>query len=108
MKELYKLDNAAKLFVSIKNKKNIPIFRVSAILKDKINEAILQNALDITMKRFPTFALSIKKGLFWNYFEENNRKLLVEEEKYYPCYNINYKLNNGYLVRVMLFMELLA
>ena len=60
------------------------------------------------MKRFPTFALSIKKGLFWNYFEENNRKLLVEEEKYYPCYNINYKLNNGYLVRVMLFMELLA
>ena len=101
-------DNAAKLFVSIKNKKNIPIFRVSAILKDKVNEAILQNALDITMKRFPTFALSIKKGLFWNYFEENNRKLLVEEEKYYPCYNINYKLNNGYLVRVMLFMELLA
>ena len=53
------------------------------------------------MKRFPTFALSIKKGLFWNYFEENNRKLLVEEEKYYPCYNINYKLNNGYLVRVV-------
>lgn len=101
MKELYKLDNAAKLFVSIKNKKNIPIFRVSALLKDKVNEATLQNALDITMKRFPTFALSIKKGLFWNYFEENNRRLLVEEEKYYPCYNINYKLNNGYLVRVV-------
>ena len=101
MKELYKLDNAAKLFVSIKNKKNIPIFRVSALLKDKVNEATLQNALDITMKRFPTFALSIKKGLFWNYFEENNRRILVEEEKYYPCYNINYKLNNGYLVRVV-------
>ena len=43
MKELYKLDNAAKLFVSIKNKKNIPIFRVSAVLKDKVNESILQN-----------------------------------------------------------------
>ena len=100
MKKLYKLDNAAKLFVSIKNKKNIPVFRVSAVLKEEIDKETLQKALDITIKRFPTLALSIKKGLFWNYFEENNRKLLVQEEKYYPCYNIKSKLNNGYLIRV--------
>ena len=103
MKQLYKLDNAAKLFVSIKNKKNMPIFRVSAVLKEEIDSETLQKALDITIKRFPTLALSIKKGLFWNYFEENNRKLIVQEEKYYPCYNINSKLNNGYLIRVVFY-----
>lgn len=100
MKHLYKLDNAAKLFVSIKNKKNIPIFRVSAVLKEEVNPQKLQEALDIAIKRYPTLALMIKKGLFWNYFEENHRKLLIQEDKYYPCYNINSKLNNGYLIRV--------
>ncbi|MEI0604734.1 acyltransferase [Brachyspira alvinipulli] len=103
MKQLYKLDNAAKLFVSIKNKKNMPIFRVSAVLMEEVNRETLQKALDITIKRFPTLALSIKKGLFWNYFEENNRKLIVQEEKYYPCYNINSKLNNGHLIRVVFY-----
>ncbi|MCZ9889283.1 hypothetical protein OFP79_07215 [Brachyspira hyodysenteriae] len=63
MKHLYKLDNAAKLFVSIKNKKNIPIFRVSVVLSEEVNPQILQNALDITIKRFPTLSLMIKKGL---------------------------------------------
>ncbi|EKV57341.1 hypothetical protein [Brachyspira hampsonii] len=101
MRHLYKLDNAAKLFVSIKNKKNIPIFRVSAVLNnEEVNPDILQQALDITIKRFPTLSLMIKKGVFWNYFEENHRKLIVAEDKYYPCYNINSKLNNGYLLRV--------
>lgn len=101
MKHLYKLDNAAKLFVSIKNKKNIPIFRVSVVLNnEEVNPKILQEALDITIKIFPTLSLMIKKGLFWNYFEENHRILIVEEDKYYPCYNINSKLNNGYLLRV--------
>ena len=103
MKQLYKLDNAAKLFVSIKNKKNMPIFRVSAVLMEEVNRETLQKALDITIKRFPTLALSIKKGLFWNYFEENNRTLIVQEEKYYPCYNINSKLNNGHLIRVVFY-----
>ena len=78
----------------------MPIFRVSAVLMEEVNRETLQKALDITIKRFPTLALSIKKGLFWNYFEENNRKLIVQEEKYYPCYNINSKLNNGHLIRV--------
>ena len=100
MKHLYKLDNAAKLFVSIKNKKNIPIFRVSVVLKEEVKPQKLQEALDIAIKRYPTLALMIKKGLFWNYFEENHRKLLIQEDKYYPCYNINSKLNNGYLIRV--------
>ncbi|WP_240516619.1 hypothetical protein [Brachyspira sp. G79] len=100
MKHLYKLDNAAKLFVSIKNKKNIPIFRLSVVLKEEVNPTILQQALDSTISRFPTLALMIKKGLFWNYFEENHRKLMIHEDKYYPCYNINNKLNNGYLIRV--------
>ena len=103
MKQLYKLDNAAKLFVSIKNKKNMPIFRVSAVLMEEVNRETLQKALDITIKRFPTLALSIKKGLFCNYFEENNRTLMVQKEKYYPCYNINSKLNNGHLIRVVFY-----
>lgn len=100
MKHLYKLDNAAKLFVSIKNKKNIPIFRLSAVLKEEVNPEILQKSLDTTIKRFPTFALIIKKGLFWNYFEENHRKFIVQEDKYPPCYFDNNKLNNNYLVKV--------
>ncbi|WP_300370448.1 alcohol acetyltransferase [Brachyspira sp.] len=99
MKHLYKLDNVAKLFVSIKNKKNIPIFRVSVVIKEEVNPQKLQDALDIAIKRFPTLSLMIKKGLFWNYFEENYRRLLIQEDKYYPCYNINSKLNNGYLIR---------
>ena len=42
----------------------MPIFRVSAVLMKEVNRETLQKALDITIKRFPTLALSIKKGLF--------------------------------------------
>ncbi len=65
-----------------------------------MNHEILQKALDITKNRFPTLSLMIKKGIFWNYFEENHRKLIIQEDKYYPCYYINSKLNSGYLMRV--------
>ena len=61
MKHLYKLDNAAKLFVSIRNKKNIPVCRVSVVIKEEVNPEILQKALDTAIKRFPTLSLMIKK-----------------------------------------------
>lgn len=108
MTNWYKLDNAAKLFVSIKNDKNTPVFRVAVVLEEEIDSNILQDALDSIMPRFPMLGVSLKRGVFWNYLEENKKRLLVHKESKYPCYKINPKENGEYLIKVLYYKRRLS
>ena len=69
-----KLDNVAKLF-SLDHKKDANIFRYSIILKETINEKVLKNALNVTIKYFKDFKVKLSKGFFWNYLEENDKEI---------------------------------
>ncbi|MCM1133664.1 MAG: hypothetical protein NC340_09370 [Ruminococcus flavefaciens] len=79
-----KLDNAAKLYPAVKTKNWSNVFRLSVTLQEKINPDILQSALDVTVKRFPSIAMKLCKGFFWYYLESSEAPEVIPERPY-PC-----------------------
>ncbi|HKM30269.1 MAG TPA: MFS transporter, partial [Bacilli bacterium] len=71
MKKWYRLDNAGKIFPSVSNARRSNLFRLSITLTEEINPVVLQEALNVTIERFATFNVKLKRGLFWYYLEEN-------------------------------------
>ena len=69
-----KLDNSAKIFPIVSNKRFTSVFRVSVILKENIDGEILQIALDEAIEKQVSFRVKLRKGLFWYYLEANNKK----------------------------------
>ncbi len=103
MDRWFKIDNAGKLFRSVSKESNTSIFRVSIIINEPVHAEVLQNALDIVLKRFPTLSVKLQRGVFWDYLAHNDQKLLVQREERYPCYPLQANENNGYLLRVLYF-----
>lgn len=95
-----RLDNSAKIFPIASSKKYSSVFRLSAVLKEKINPKILKSAVEIVLKNLPSFKVKLKKGAFWYYFEDNAKEIIIEEEKNYPCKYIDPNTNNDYLFKV--------
>lgn len=80
------------------------MYRLSVKLKEEIDPALLQQALDLTLPRFPTYKVAIRKGLFWRYLEPNNRPgPFVQEDIKNPCMPMHFKSNNRYLIRIYYF-----
>ena len=98
-----RLDNSAKIFPISGGKKYSTVFRLSVILKDRIQPEILKQAVQITLKKYKSFQVRMKSGFFWNYLEHNPKEPIIEEEKDYPCKYINPKTNNNYLFKVTYF-----
>ena len=98
-----RLDNSAKIFPIASSKKYSSVFRLSAVLKEKINPQILKKATEKALNSMPSFKVKLKRGLFWYYFEENNKKVIIEKEKNYPCKYIDPRTNNEYLFKVSYF-----
>ncbi len=65
-----RLDNAAKIFPANKRRGWYNIFRQSCTLNEPVDRDILQSALDITVRRFPSIAVKLRRGVFWYYLEE--------------------------------------
>ena len=80
-----RLDNAAKIYPAASRRKWNAVFRLSATLNEKIDPKVLQSALEVTAKRFPSIAMRLKKGLFWYYLEEVTESPKVQEEDSFPC-----------------------
>ena len=96
----YRLDNAAKIYPAISGSNRDSVFRVAVQLKREVNPQVLQEALVLTLPRFPSFSVKMKKGLFWYYFEHNTDIPAVTLEKAPPCRKIITEETNGYLFRV--------
>lgn len=103
MNNWYKLDNAAKLFPATTQGMNTSVFRVSMILDDEINEHVLQTALDKISKRFPTLLVKLSSGVFWNFLNENEERLLVTQEEKSPCSQFERRGGSRHLIRVLYF-----
>ena len=101
--EWRKLDNSAKIFPISTGKKYSNVFRLSVVLKEKINPEILDKAVKIALEKYKSFKVRLKDGFFWNYLEHNIKEPIIEIEKEYPCKYINPKTNNGYLFKVTYF-----
>ena len=98
-----RLDNYAKLFPLASTKDYKTVFRISVVLKDEIVPETLEKALKIALNKFKYFKVRMRKGIFWNYFETNNKSPIITEEQEYPCRFIDLPINNDYLFRVTYF-----
>ena len=78
------LDNAAKIFPAARRRNWSNVFRLSATLGEPIDKKVLQSALDVTVRRFPSIAVRLKTGFFWYFLEEIPSAPEIMEEKPYP------------------------
>ncbi len=96
----YKLDNAAKIYPAISGPGSGSVFRVAVQLKQEVDPQTLQKALAVTISRFPTLAVKMKRGLFWYFFDANHETPRITPEAAPPCRPIEADENNGFLFRV--------
>ena len=97
----YKLDLSANVYPTLQRKNFSNVYRISLSLKENVQPDILQQALDMTLSRFPTFQVALRKGLFWRYLEANHRPgPFVREDIENPCMPMHFKANNRYLIRI--------
>lgn len=101
--EWLKPDNTANFCTMVTTKKFAHIFRLSVELEEEIDPVILDEALQVVLKRIPAFALKLRYGLFWNYMELTTDKPEVEEDVRNPMVRRNWKLNKHFLFRVRYF-----
>lgn len=97
----YKLDLSAIVYPTLQRKDFSSVYRLSVLLKDTIQPDVLQKAVDMVLRRFPTYKAAIRKGLFWRYLEPNNRPgPFVMPDIKNPCMPMPFRANNRYLIRV--------
>lgn len=108
MPEWYKLDNAAKIYPAIRKRKWASVFRLSVVMKEPIRPELLQKALDTTIARIPGFAVQMKAGLFWYFFEHGREKPLIQQDVANPCMRMFGRGNFNYLFRVRWFGRRIA
>ena len=99
-KTWYKLDNAGVLYSALQKEDYSAIYRFSAVMEERVDPEALQRAVDRTMPRFPGFAVRIKRGMFWYYFEPNTAPgPFVKPDISNPCQPVRFKEDNGWLIR---------
>lgn len=103
-----KLDNAAKLYPAVRTKNWSNIFRLSITLNEKIDPVVLQSALSVTVKRFPSIAMRLCMGFFWYYLEEVREVPKVMPERPYPCSKMTYADMKKCAFRVLYYRNRIA
>ncbi len=96
----YRLDNAANVYPAIRNRRRPGLFRVSATLKEPIRPDLLQQAVNTTLKRIPSFSVRMRSGLFWHYFSHSSDTLHIQEDVINPCMALSSRKDNGFQIRV--------
>ena len=67
--EWYALDNAAIIMPAVANTVTTSLFRFEAELDAPIDLDAMRRALEATSERMPYFNVTLRRGLFWYYFE---------------------------------------
>lgn len=95
-----KLDNAAKIFPAVSNRKDTRVFRFYCECIDTVDGAALQEALYKTLDKYPLFQTVLRKGLFWYYMEKSSLTPVVREEYEPPCLNLYHRDKKNLLFQV--------
>ena len=83
-----RLDNAAKIYPAAKRRGWTNYFRLSATLTEPVDEQVLRSALDVTVRRFPSIAVRLRRGVFWYYLEQITKAPPIERDKSYPLVHV--------------------
>lgn len=103
-----RLDNSAKIYPAARTENWSNIFRLSISLNEDIDKDILQSALDVTVRRFPSIAVRLRKGVFWYYLEQLSSVPKVREEKSYPLTKMSKRETRKCAFRVLYYKNRIA
>ena len=103
-----RLDNAAKIYPAARRRNWSNVYRQSATLCEDVDVAILQSALDVTVKRFPSIAARLRKGLFWYYLQQVASAPAISEEYSYPLVYMSGKEMRRCALRVIAYRNRIA
>lgn len=79
-----RLDNAAKIYPAARRQNWSNVFRLSATLTETVDVAVMQRALDVTVRRFPSIATRLRRGVFWYYLQQLSEAPRIREESSFP------------------------
>ncbi len=102
------LDNAAKIYPAAATSRWNNIYRLSATLNEIVDKQILQSALDVTVRRFPSIAVRLRRGAFWYYLEEIKHAPTVQEEKASPLCRMPFDDIRSCAIRVIVYKKRIA
>ncbi len=103
-----RLDNAAKIYPAARRQNWTNLFRLSATLTEEVDIPSLQHALDITVRRFPSIAARLRKGLFWYYLEQVDSAPGLSDELSWPLTMMDEKETRRCAIRVLPYKNRIA
>ena len=103
-----RLDNAAKIYPAAKRRNWNNFFRLSATLTETVDVAVLRSALDVTVRRFPSIAVRLRRGVFWYYLEEIPHTPPIQEEKSCPLAHVPFQEVRRCAFRVLVYRDRIA
>ena len=103
-----RLDNAAKIYPAARRRNWSNVFRQSVTLRDDVDTDILQAALDVTVKRFPSIGARLRKGLFWYYLQQVESAPTIREEYSYPLTYMSNREMRQCAFRVLVYRNRIA
>jgi len=103
-----RLDNAAKIYPAARRQNWSNVFRLSATLTEKVDVPVLQSALDVTVRRFPSLAVRLRRGVFWYYLQELEHAPRIRRESSYPLTRMSRRETRNCALRVIAYENRIA
>ena len=103
-----RLDNAAKIYPAARSQRWSNVFRISATLEETVDVAVMQSALDITVRRFPSIAARLRRGVFWYYLQQLHRAPRIRLEASYPLTRMSFTETRQCALRVIVYRNRVA
>ncbi len=103
-----RLDNAAKLYPAARRQNWSNVFRLSATLNEEVDITVLRAALDVTVRRFPSIATRLRRGVFWYYLQQLEHAPAISEEKCYPLTPMSSQETRECALRVIVYQRRIA
>ena len=103
-----RLDNAAKIYPAAKRRNWNNFFRLSATLTEPVDVAVLRSALDVTVRRFPSMAVRLRRGVFWYYLEQIPQAPAIQPEKSCPLAHVPFDQVRRCALRVLVYHDRIA
>lgn len=103
-----RLDNAAKIYPAARRRNWNNFFRISVTMNEPVDRDVLQSALDVTVRRFPSIAVRLRRGAFWYYLEQLSAAPKIRDERPYPLAHVPFKEVRQCAFRVIVYKNRIA
>ena len=103
-----RLDNAAKIYPAARSQTWSNVYRLSATLSAPIDVSVMQAALDLTVRRFPSIAARLRRGVFWYYLQQLHSAPKIRPEFSYPLTRMGFSETRQCALRVIVYRNRVA